>query len=295
MNAARQHLRALRPEQWTKNIVVFAAFLFAIGDSHQQVSEREFWRVLLAALAFCLASSGVYLLNDVRDRDEDRRHPQKKYRPVASGAVSPVAALAMAGVLLPVALLGGCLIARPFGLVLAGYVALQITYTLMLKHLAVVDVLVIAAGFVLRAMGGAVAIAVEVSPWLLVCAFFLAVFLALCKRRQEFMAWDPAAGAATRNSLHQYDERLLDQLIAIAAACTLVGYTIYTLAPETVDKYGTTRLSYTLLFVVFGLFRYLHLVYRHELGERPERVLLTDLPLLVNLALYGTSVLLILQ
>jgi 4-hydroxybenzoate polyprenyltransferase len=143
-------------------------------------------------------------------------------------------------------------------------------------------------------MAGAVAIPVTISPWLLVCTFFLALFLALCKRRQEFVARAHTHGETTRLSLDQYDERLLDQLISIIAAGTVVCYTIYTLAPETVEKFDTTHLGLTLPFVIFGIFRYLHLVYRRDLGERPEQVLLTDLPILIDLALYGASVMWIL-
>jgi 4-hydroxybenzoate polyprenyltransferase len=291
----RDLVRALRPKQWTKNAVVFAAFVFALGDTQQQVAVANFWYVLCATICFCLVSSGVYLINDSRDAEADRLHPQKKYRPIASGAV-PVAMAVAAGIsLIAGSTVLGFALRLELAVVLLGYVALQLAYTFLLKHWPMIDLLVIATGFVLRALAGAVVIDVDVSAWLLVCAFLLAVFLALCKRRQEFVQADLAGttGVHIRKSLAHYDERLLDQFIAIVASATLVCYVIYTLAPETVDKFGTHHLGFTLPFVLYGLFRYLMLVYRYDLGERPEQVLLTDLPTLVNLALYGAAVLMI--
>lgn len=288
----RELLRALRPRQWTKNAVVFAAFVFALGDAGQEIVVANFWVVLYAAVCFCLVSSGIYLINDVRDVEADRLHPQKRHRPVAAGTV-PAPLAVSTGVALIAA--SGCLGAalhRELAVVLCVYVVLQLAYTFFLKHLAMIDLLVIASGFVLRAIAGAVAIGATVSAWLLVCTFLLAVFLALCKRRQEYVQGDIAeAGARTRKSLAHYDERLLDQFIAVVASATLVSYVIYTLSPETVEKFGSPRLGFTIPFVLYGLFRYLMLVYRHDLGERPEQVLLTDAPMLVNLALYGVVVL----
>lgn len=290
----RDLLRALRPKQWTKNVVVFAPFVFAVGDVNQNVPLSDAWVVLLAMLVFCLASSGIYLINDVRDAAADRAHPQKRYRPIASGRVSPQLAVAVAIELLAGAFILGYLLRPAFAAVIGAYVLLQLFYSFGLKHMAMIDVFVIASGFVLRADGGAVVIDVDVSPWLLVCAFLLAMFLGLCKRRQEYVFVGSESERASRASLRHYDEKLLDQLIGIVASATLVCYAIYTLAPETVTKFGHSRLIYSLVFVMFGLFRYLHLVYRHDLGERPEQVLLTDLPLLTNLALYGATVMLLL-
>jgi 4-hydroxybenzoate polyprenyltransferase len=284
----------MRPKQWTKNGVVFAAFMFALGDANQQVPLSAGWVVLLAVLAFCLASSGIYLINDVRDAEADRAHPQKRNRPIASGRVPPRLAIAVAIQLLTAALILSVVLRPAFAAVIGAYILLQILYTLWLKHLAMIDVFVIATGFVLRADGGAVVIHVFVSPWLLVCAFLLAMFLGLCKRRQEYVRTDSDVERITRTSLRHYDEKLLDQLIGIVASATLVCYAIYTLAPETVEKFGHSRLIYSLVFVMFGLFRYLHLVYRRDLGERPEHVLLTDIPLLADLALYAATVMVLL-
>lgn len=282
-------IAALRPAQWTKNAIVLAAFFFALGDHTQTVAPVQAFSALAAALLFCLVSSGIYLLNDLRDVEADRLHPVKCHRPLAAGILAPVTAVAAALVCLALGL-GAAFALNPlFGATAAAYVALQLAYTFGLKTVALLDVLLIAAGFVLRAIAGAVVVAVPISPWLLLCAFLLALFLALCKRRHEKTGLDESA-PQHRASLEQYDTRLTDQLIAIVAACTVLSYAIYTLWPDTVDKFGSHALGFTIPFVVFGVFRYLDLVYRHARGGRPERILLTDIPLLVNLALYGATI-----
>ena len=289
-------VRAIRPKQWTKNVVVFAPFLFALGDTSQQVVPGDFLRVLLAVACFSLVSSGAYLINDVRDIESDRKHPQKRHRSVAAGHVSRRLAITMGTELILAGLILGYLLPGEgrLGLVLGAYVVIQLAYTLLLKQLAMIDLIVIAAGFVLRAIAGALVIDVEISPWLLVCTFLLAMFLALCKRRQEFVLSDGPGEHDTRKSLSQYDERLLDQLIGIVASATLVCYAIYTLAPDTVAKFETHRLGFTLPFVMCGLFRYLYLVYRRNRGEQPEQVLLPDPPIIATVFLYAVCVLSIL-
>ena len=281
--------KAMRPKQWTKNVVVLAAFVFALGDRHQHITFDGFWIALKAAALFCLVSSGVYLLNDVRDLEQDRLHPTKKLRPIAAGEISSVAAIGIALILLAAGLAGASFLSLSFFYVMGSYVGLQIIYTFALKQIALVDLFVIASGFVLRALAGAVALNVTISPWLLLCALLLALFLALCKRRHERVVLKDAGGE-TRENLAQYSEQLLDQLIAVVSAATLVSYALYTLWPDTVAKFGTARLGLTIPFVIFGLFRYLDLVYRHEKGDQPEVILLTDKPLLADLALYGLTV-----
>ncbi|HPJ57241.1 MAG TPA: decaprenyl-phosphate phosphoribosyltransferase [Kiritimatiellia bacterium] len=288
MRSVSTWLRLLRVKQWTKNAVVFAAFVFALGDRNQDLSAWELWKVCLAALAFSLVSSAVYILNDLRDAPQDRLHPVKKNRPIASGAVATAPALGAAAVLLAAGLGGAGRLGADLLAVIGGYLVLQGFYTLWLKRIALVDVIVIATGFVLRALAGAVVIHVVISPWLLLCAMLLALFLGLCKRRHEKVN---LAGQGTRAALDAYDGRLLDQLIAVTAAAALVCYSIYTLWPETVDKFGTPWLAATIPFVVFGLFRYMDIVYRQEKGDRPEQILLTDGPLMADVALYGLAVL----
>jgi len=281
--------RAIRPAQWTKNAVVAAPLVFALGDPGVEIALPHLLRAVVAMAAFCLVSSAVYLANDVLDRDKDRNHPQKKFRPVAAGDLSVSMALGAAGGLALCGLLAARLLAPGAETVLLGYLVLQAGYSLWLKRIALVDILIIAAGFVLRALAGAAAVPAPVSPWLLLCTLLLALFLALCKRRHELVA-DGGGHGNARTSLRDYNARLLDQLISIVASATLVAYAVYTFWPDTVEKFGTHALGFTIPYVIFGLFRYLDLVYRQDLGGRPEQILLTDWPLLLDVALYGATV-----
>lgn len=284
-------IRCMRPNQWTKNAIVLAAYFFAFFDQLQQHSLKEGLFVAIPAmLLFCLASSGIYIINDLRDITSDRAHPRKRFRPIAAGRVAPRTAITLSLVLLLGSTVGAFLLSPAYASVLLCYIALQVVYTFLLKHMALIDVFVIALGFVLRAIAGAVALDIQISKWLLLCTFLLALFLALCKRRSEKMVTNAEGDNASRPSLDQYDAVLLDLLIAISAASTVVCYAIYTLWPETVSKFGTDRLAYTVPIVIFGVFRYLDLAYRHEKAERPEKVLLTDVPIIVTLVFYAVSV-----
>ncbi|MDD2455554.1 MAG: decaprenyl-phosphate phosphoribosyltransferase [Kiritimatiellae bacterium] len=286
---AMHWLRALRPAQWLKNAVVPAAYFFARWDPGQQGRVEGLAPILLEALAFvcfCAVSSGVYLMNDLRDIEADRAHPLKRSRPLAAGLIGARQARLAAAALLAAGAGLSLLLPQAFACVLGGYVAMQVVYTFALKRISYVDVFVIATGFVLRAVAGATALAVRISPWLLLCTFLLALFLALCKRRHEKILLDAASGAAHRAALAGYDRYLLDMQIAVVAASTLVCYAIYTLSEETVRRFGTNRLGLTIPFVVFGIFRYMELVYRHDRGGRPEAVMLTDKTMIVTVALY---------
>jgi 4-hydroxybenzoate polyprenyltransferase len=285
---------ALRPTQWTKNTLVLAAFFFAFGDQGQDrgLGLPDLLISLCGMALFCVVSSAVYLFNDLHDLPQDRNHPRKRYRPIASGRVSTRTAIVTGVVLLVAGLSLSYTLQPSFGYVTATYVLMQLLYTLALKRVALLDTFIIAIGFVMRALGGAVVIKVSISPWLLLCTFLLALFLGLCKRRHEKIELEDA-GVASRESLAQYNQQLLDQLIAIVSAATIVSYAIYTLWPDTVEKFGTYRLGFTIPLVIFGIFRYLDLVYRHEKGDRPEKILLTDAPLLICIALYGAAVVLI--
>ena len=286
-------LRELRPAQWVKNGVVPAAYLFARWDPSQQANVQGFWPLALEAAAvacFCCVSSGVYLINDVRDIEADRAHPVKRLRPLASGVIGVNAALTAAAFLVLAGLAGSLTLPLAFTWVLGGYCLMQFAYTFSLKRIPYVDVFVIATGFVLRAIAGAAALAVRISPWLLLCTFLLALFLALCKRRHEKILLEDS-GTQHREALAGYDRYLLDLQIAITASATLVCYSMYTLSEETVRRFGTNSLGLTIPFVVFGLFRYLELVYRHDEGGRPEKVLLTDKVLIVTVACYLLTVL----
>lgn len=287
--SSREILRAVRPNQWTKNLAVFAALVFAFGDRTQSLAAGALLRVVETFLIFCATSSAIYLLNDIADRERDRAHPLKRHRPIAAGTVSVHAAAVLAVVLSGTAVLAAVTLSRPLAIIILAYLCLQVAYSLLLKHAALVDVIVIAFGFVFRAAAGGVVLHVTISAWFLLCAFLLALFLALCKRRHEKNLMDSSADS--RPSLHRYEMKLLDQLIAIVSAAVIVCYSIYTLWPDTTRKFGTSGLALTIPFVIFGIFRYLDLVYRKEGGGRPEKVLLSDLPLLANLFLYGLTVL----
>ncbi len=283
-------LRILRPRQWTKNIVVLAPFFFALGDKQQHVAPRFFGWAVLAAALFSVVSSGVYIVNDIADRDRDRAHPVKRRRPVASGALAVSVAWMLALVLLALGMAGAWLVEPRFAMALSAYVALQLAYTFRLKHVALLDIFVIAAGFVLRAIAGGFAIDVSLSPWLLICTFLMALFLALCKRRHERRLMDQPGVGLFRPSLAAGDERLFDQLIAIMAAAVILAYAVYTQWPDTVAKFQTTHLSFTIPFVIFGVFRYLDLVYRQARGDQPEYILLTDVPLILDILFFALVV-----
>lgn len=289
--ALKPALLALRPKQWTKNAVVLAALVFALGDLKQNihVGLGHLLGALEAMLVFCVVSSAVYLLNDLKDVEADRQHPVKRRRPIASGELAPGAARALFVLFAAGGLAAAWMIGRDFFYVTGGYFLLQVLYTFGLKRVALVDVFVISAGFVLRALAGAVAINVRISEWLLLCTLLLSLFLALCKRRHELVVMQDEGGAA-RASLRQYNEKVLDQLIAIIAGATMISYALYTLWPETVEKFGTRKLGFTIPFVIFGIFRYVDNVYRKELGGSPEQILLTDRTLLVDIALYAVAV-----
>jgi 4-hydroxybenzoate polyprenyltransferase len=290
-------LKALRPSQWIKNGIVLAAYFFARWDPAQQAHATglsALLHVLAAAGLFCLVSSAIYLVNDIRDVAADRAHPVKRGRPIASGQLRTGTAWVLAFLLLLAGLGGAFLLSASFCLLACGYVALQLAYTFGLKRVALLDVFMIAIGFVLRAVAGALVIGVRISPWLLLCTFLLALFLGLCKRRHEKRLLADSHAHRHREALAGYDERLLDLLIGIAGSATVVTYAIYTLAPETVLRFGTSRLGLTIPFVMFGVFRYLDLVYRHEQGGRPEQVLLTDRVLIATVLLYALAALAVL-
>ena len=271
---ARAVLVALRPRQWSKNLLLFAGLIFAakVGDALR-------WGEAAAAFAaYCAASSAAYLVNDLRDAPHDRLHPLKRSRPIACGELSSRAALLLAGAL---TLLAVGLLA-PLGLAslgfLGAFLALQAAYSFQLKHVVLVDVLAIATLFVIRSAAGAEGVDVRISPWLLVCTALLALFLALAKRRGEL--FQPGQG---RPVLEGYSLPLVDQLITVTVACTIAAYTVYAITAH------SAAMIATLPFVVFGLFRYLLLVHRDDLGEEPENVLLSDRPLLAAIGLWAVT------
>jgi len=271
---ARAAVVALRPRQWLKNLLVFAGLVFAakLGDAGR-------WLEAVAAFgAYCAVSSAAYLVNDLRDREDDRLHPVKRARPIARGELSPRRAVVLAAGLAAAALA----LAGVLGLVsvafLLAFAGLQAAYSFSLKHVVLLDVLVIGSLFVIRAAAGAAAVGVRISPWLLLCTALLALFLALAKRRGELVLVG-AQHTPGRPALEGYSLELVDQLVAIVAASTVIAYSLYTLTAR-----DSKALLATVPFVIFGLFRYLLLVHRDDVGEEPEQVLLTDVPIILAVA-----------
>lgn len=286
-------LRALRLRQWTKNFVVFAGLAFSGDAAHPDT----LLRACAIFAAFCATASAIYLVNDVLDRERDRLHPEKRHRPVAAGELGAGAALGAAALLA----LGGAAIGFWLGralLALVLYLALQIVYSARLKHVVLLDVFCIAAGFSLRVLAGVWAIDAWLSPWLVACTVQLALFLALCKRRAEaatLAAASEAGSASQRPVLEEYRGPATDMMVGVLASALLVTYTMYTLLPAAVlaadhpatpSRAGAPGMIWTLPFVFYGVLRYLHLVYRHQRGQRPELIATMDLPIVLAAAGY---------
>jgi len=268
----------VRPSQWTKNAFVLAPLVF----SQRLFEADDLSRAGIAFSSFCLASSAAYVFNDILDRGRDRKHPLKRDRPVAAQRISVAQAGAIAAVLAVVSIASGAAVGGSIVGLLLAFLGLQALYSVWLKHIVIVDVAALAAGFVLRAAAGVVAVGALMSPWLIVCTFLLALFLALAKRRHELFLLERDAGDH-REVLGRYTVTLLDQLIVIASVTTLIAYVLYTVSPEVIAKLGTQRLYLTVPFVVFGLFRYLFLVYGRQEGGSPTDVLLGDIPLQIGI------------
>ena len=282
-------LLTLRPEQWTKNLLVFAGLMFG----GRLLDVTALGAAVTAFAVFCALSSAIYIFNDLADRQADRQHPLKCMRPIAAGDL-PATTAAFAGVCLAGMALAVATVMNPrLGLTAAAYLVLLLLYSAALKHLVIVDVLVISAGFVMRAVAGAIAVNVPISHWLLICTTLLALFLALSKRRHELTLLGEGA-VGHRRILEEYSPYLLDQMIAVVTASTLVAYTLYTTDAETAARLGSTRLGLTIPFVLYGIFRYLYLVHQKRGGGSPSTMLVTDRPLLACVALWAVSVAVIL-
>ncbi len=282
-------LRSLRPEQWTKNLFVFAGLVFG-----KRLTDVGAVGAAIATFGiFCALSGSVYLYNDVSDRAADQAHPLKRFRPIASGRLSTRVALVAAAGLGGGAVGAAWLISPALALVSGAYLALLLLYSAVLKHIVIVDVLAIAFGFVLRAVAGAVAVAVPISNWLLMCTTLLALFLALSKRRHELTLLADGAGGH-RPILKEYTPYLLDQMIGVVTASTLVAYAFYAISAETAENLGTDRLILTVPFVLYGIFRYLYQVHQNQGGGSPAAMLLTDRQLLACVALWAATLILLL-
>ena len=278
-------LLTMRPRQWTKNLVIFAGLIF----SQNVTNDALVWKSVEAFLIFCALSGVIYIVNDVIDIDKDRLHQTKRNRPLPSGKLKKFDALAAAVLIGAGALVLARFVGASFFGVAVAFFALNILYSLVLKRIVLVDVVSISLSFVIRAIAGVEALAdvessITISPWLLICTLFLSLFLAFCKRRHELTTLGDAV--RHREALADYSPALIDQLVGITASGALLSYSIYTIWPDTVEKFGTTRLIYTIPLVVVGVMRYLYLVYNKEKGGSPTDMLLSEKFLLIDVFLW---------
>lgn len=273
----------LRPKQWVKNAFVFGGIIFSMNLFKGQMLATS----VAAFILFCMLSSGVYLVNDLVDLECDRQHPTKCRRPIAAGIIRTPLAVGMAASLLALSLPLAVVLRPLFGVVAVAYVVLNLSYTFLLKNVVIIDLFCIAGGFVLRATAGAVAINVRISPWLLICTFLLALVLVIGKRRHELLVLEGEA-ANHRRILAEYSPRLLEELLSVATTSTVIAYSLYTFFSETSQE-SHSYMMLTIPFVVYGVFRYLYLVYRRNEGGSPDQMLFKDVPLLMDIALWAVA------
>lgn len=278
-------VKSMRPTQWMKNLFIFAAIIFA---------QRFFDIPLLlktsaAFLVFCILSGALYILNDLNDIEEDKLHPKKSARPIASGQIGKSQALFLFFILSLISLFLAFWLNKYFFIAAFIYFILQLAYSLRLKHMVILDVFIVAAGFVIRVIAGGLVIEIPLSSWLLVCTMMLALFLAMSKRRHELLLLEDNA-TEHRPILMEYSPYLLDQMIAVVTASTLIAYCLYTISEETVAKFGTTNLLLTSPFVLYGIFRYLYLIHQKGKGGSPEELIIKDKPLLIDILFWIGSV-----
>ncbi|MBI5374457.1 MAG: decaprenyl-phosphate phosphoribosyltransferase [Candidatus Schekmanbacteria bacterium] len=274
------YIQLLRVKQWTKNLIIFSGLVFSENLFNPLLIEKS----ILAFILFCFLSSSIYIFNDLLDLENDRNHPLKKERPLPAGLIS-VTNAAIFGVCIAVSVLVlSYMLHKTFFNICLIYFITFILYSLFLKHIVILDVLVISCGFVMRAIAGAVVIDVRYSPWFIICTFLLSLFLALAKRRHELLLLNENA-TAHRRILEEYSPYFLDQMISVVTPSTMIAYTIYTLSQDAISR----NLEYTVPFVMYGIFRYLYLVHQKGKGGSPEMILLTDVPLIINILLWGSA------
>ncbi len=281
----RSAVGLIRPKQWTKNFFVLAPLIFA-----QELFLMEpLVFALRAFAAFCITASAVYIINDMIDVEADRAHPKKRFRPLAAGTISKTEAFLILGALLIADVLLVWGMNDKFLLFVGAYFLMNLAYTFKLKEVFLLDVFIIAAGFMLRVLGGAYAISVYVSSWIILCTLFISLFLGFAKRRGEMVAMQTAGTPSERKVLQHYRVDVIDQMLTITAAGTVISYALYTVAPRTVEMFGTDRLIYTTVFVMYGIFRYMHLVHTTESVENPAALVTSDFPIIANVLLWITA------
>jgi len=276
--AFRSYIRLLRPKQWIKNFFVFAPLIFA----RELFNPDLLLDAVRAFITFCLSASAVYVLNDIADAEEDRVHPQKRNRPIASGAITVQRGYAIAIILIAVVVPLVFGMDRRFVVCLASYFILNFAYSFKLKEVVLLDVFIVAAGFMLRVLGGAYAIDVSVSSWIVLCTLFISLFLSFAKRRGELVMSQESGSITQRKVLLLYNVQFLDQMLTITAAGAVISYALYTVAPRTVEIYGTDKMIYTTVFVLYGVFRYLHMVHSGISTENPTNAVTSDLTILAT-------------
>ncbi|MEW6608877.1 MAG: decaprenyl-phosphate phosphoribosyltransferase [bacterium] len=284
----KEFIQTMRPGQATKNLLVFAAIIFA-----QKLCNLEaILDTVFAFICFCIISGCGYVFNDILDLKQDRIHPEKKNRPIASGKLKILPSLTLSIGLIIIVLVLSFLIRYPFGLVITGYVLLTISYSLWLKNIVILDVLALSAGFVFRVVGGAVVIPVVISPWLVGCTMLLALFLSLGKRRHELILLNSSA-ASHRPILKEYTPAFIDEMIAAVTGSILIAYSFYAFSPDVQKKLNAPYLPLTIIFVLYGIFRYLYLVHQKSAGGNPDVDIIKDKPLLLNILLWIIAVIVI--
>lgn len=279
------YLRLIRPKHWVKNLFVFAPLVFA-----QELFHRgPVIEAVKAFVVFCLSASAIYIINDVADAEADRAHPEKRHRPIASGEITLAPALMLAILLFTVSAIILSGMHHLFIIAVTLYIVINLAYSFRLKEVVLLDVFIIAAGFMLRVLGGAYAINVTVSSWLVLCSLFISLFLGFAKRRSELQRAAPEGAAEQRRVLAVYGSAVLDQMLTIAAAGAVISYALYTVAPRTVEIFHTEKLIYTTVFVIFGVFRYLYLIYSSADAENPTNAVTRDAPIIITVALWIAS------
>ena len=288
MDKFTDYLRLMRPKQWVKTVFVIIPLIFSKNLFNISLLSKS----ILTFVSFCFAASAIYIINDIADRELDAMHPVKKNRPIASGAVTASEGWILSAILLVFSFLLLTLgnVRLTAGAAILVYVLVNLLYSFALKQIVLIDVFVIAVGFILRIMAGGYAIDVKISSWLIMTTLFISIFLGIAKRRGEFVQVTASPDPPSRKVLADYDLSLIDQILSVSAASVIITYALYTVSERTVNAFGTEALIFTTIFVVYGIFRYLYLIHKMGLGENPTNVLLTDEPMLVNIALYVVSV-----
>jgi 4-hydroxybenzoate polyprenyltransferase len=279
---------SMRPGHWIKNLFIFAGLIFSGNLFHSEI----LFRVSYGFILFSLVASSIYIFNDIIDLEFDRTHPEKKNRPLAAGLLSVYAAYAGAIVLALAGLIGALALDRVFFAILLSYLIINFAYTIKVKKMVILDIMCIASGFVLRVIAGTELAKVMPSDWLILCTIMLSLFLGFSKRRHE-LATTGTDALSHRKVLGDYSLSFLDQMIAVATACTVMSYALYTLSPQTVSRFGTRNLVFSIPFVIYGIYRYLYLIHQKNMGGNPTRELISDIPLLINALLWALLVVLI--